>query len=47
MQGPVQKQVKKHIQVQGQKALNAFQLQHPHAPPGISLKVNYSAECFD
>lgn len=39
LQGAVQKEVKQHLRVQGQKALDAFQMQHPHAPPGISLKV--------
>ncbi|KAK9804158.1 hypothetical protein WJX73_006372 [Symbiochloris irregularis] len=39
LQGNNQKEVKRHMQVQGQKALSAFQRQHPQGPPGISLKV--------
>lgn len=39
VQGIVQKEVKRHMQVQGQIALNAFQRQHPQGPPGISLKA--------
>lgn len=39
LQDPVQTQVKRHIQAEGQRTLEAFQAQYPYAPAGVSMKV--------